>query len=87
MLAGETGKSELPAHTFSSLELAQAIAFIQAVQRAEGGLIIGPVSMLQVRYGMGYGRACALAEQLEDLGYWAVFIGDNGVRCAQVLRG
>lgn len=86
MLAGENGKQERHTHKFSGQEVAQAAGFIQAVQRAEGGLITGPVSMLQVRYGMGYGRACALAEQLEELGFWAVFIGDQGIRCAQVLR-
>ena len=87
MLAGTNGTPEEKIQTFSKLELAQATAFIREVQRAEGGVIMEPMFILQFRYGIDYGRACALAEQLEDLGFWALFIGDNGMRCAQVLRG
>lgn len=87
MLVGKNGKQEQKIQTFSKLELAQAVAFIQEVQRAEGGVIMEPMSILQFRYGIDYGRACALAEQLEDLGFWALFVGNNGMRCAQVLRG
>jgi len=87
MLAGENAKSEQKVEMFSKLELAQAVAFIQEVQRAEGGVIMEPMSILQFRYGIDYGRACALAEELEGLGFWALFVGNNGMRCAQVLRG
>ena len=87
MLAGADGKSQQPVHTFSKLELAQAATFVQEVQRAEGGLIMEPMSMLQVRYGIDHGRACALAEQLDALGFWAVYVADGGICCAQVLRG
>lgn len=87
MLAGADGKSEQPVHTFTKSEMAQALAFVQEVQRAEGGLIRDPMAMLQVRYGIDHSRARALAGQLETLGLWVVFAADGGICCAQVLRG
>lgn len=87
MLAEADGKSAQPIHRFSSQELAQAVAFVLEVQRAEGGLIREPMDMLRFRYGIDYGRACALAGQLDVLGLWAVFIADSGMFYAQVLQG
>lgn len=80
------GRQPEPIHTFSTQELAQAVAFVQEAQRAQGGRIPEPVAMLELRYGIEPDRAWALARQLEALGYWAVFVADSGA-CAQVLRG
>ncbi|MGZ8287778.1 MAG: hypothetical protein ACXW2U_02475 [Telluria sp.] len=71
----------------SAQEIAQAEAFIAEARHAGGSLIDGPVSMLQVRFSLGYGRACALAERLEQLGVWRVFLDENDQRRAVVLRG
>lgn len=87
MLAEADGNSGHPPHTFTNLELAQAAAFVQEAQRMAGGLMTEPLEMLQVRYGINHSRACALAEQLEALGFWAMFVADGGICCAQVLRG
>lgn len=87
MVAAAGGNPGQGVHTFSKQELAQAVAFVHEVQRAERGLIVEPVAMLQVRYGINDSRARALATQLELLGFWAVFVVDNGTCYAQVLRG
>jgi hypothetical protein len=70
----------------SELELAQAATFILTVQQAQGGLVSEPIAILQFRYGLSKLHACALASQLEELGFWALFTNANGMQQALTLR-
>lgn len=71
---------------YSELELAQASSFMLTVQQAQGGLLSDPIAMLQFRYGLNKSHASVLASQLEELGFWALFINENGVQQALTLR-
>jgi hypothetical protein len=79
-------KSGTPATKFSHLELAQAARFILTVQQSEGAIIKDPLSLLQLRYAIDRNRARMLAEQLELLGFWAVFADEDGTQRALPLR-
>lgn len=61
----------------------QAWAFVQSQFDQHGDVIAGPVSLLQRRYGLGYGEALDLAEQLEKAQVWTVFRDAGGMRCAR----
>jgi hypothetical protein len=55
------GERSLGDGTFTTNEIAGAIDFVRELDAARGGLLACPVSRLQVRFRLGYRRACALA--------------------------
>jgi DNA segregation ATPase FtsK/SpoIIIE-like protein len=63
--------------------LAQAAGFVEAQFRQHGELVVGPISLLQRQYGLGYGAALDLAAGLEDAQVWSVYRDASGMRCAR----
>lgn len=61
----------------------QAWTFVQAHFDRSCDVIVGPVSLLQREYGLGYGQALELAGQLEQAQVWTVFRDAAGMRCAR----
>jgi hypothetical protein len=64
-------------------ELAQATAFVDGQFRQRGDLIAGPISLLQRQYGLGYGEALALAQELQTARVWQVYRDGAGMRVAR----
>lgn len=61
----------------------QAWSLVQSQFDQQGEVIAGPVSLLQRQFGLGYGQALDLAEQLEKAQVWTVFRDAGGMRCAR----
>jgi DNA segregation ATPase FtsK/SpoIIIE-like protein len=61
----------------------QAWEFVQRHFDEQGDMIVGPVSLLQRRYGLGYGQALVLADKLEQAQVWTVYRDASGMRCAR----
>lgn len=57
--------------------------FVQQRFDAQGDVIVGPVSLLQRQYGLGYGHALELADKLEQAQVWTVYRDASGMRCAR----
>ena len=56
-----------------------AIAFMRARYLAHGhGVVHGPVSRLQREFLLGYRDALALAEALEEAGFWRIASSEDG---------
>lgn len=70
--------------TFTTNEIAGAIDFVRELDAARGGLLACPVSRLQVRFRLGYRRACALAGRLEELDVWEIVVTPSGLRGARL---
>lgn len=65
------------------LQFDRAAALVAAQFERQGDVIVGPVSLLQREYRLGYGEALALADRLERAGLWLVFRDATGMRCAR----
>lgn len=61
----------------------QASGFVDDQFRQHGDLLVGPISLLQRQYSLGYGAALELAGRLEDAQVWTVFRDATGMRCAR----
>lgn len=61
----------------------QAWDFMQQHFGAHGDVIVGPVSLLQRQFGLGYGEALDLAGKLEQAQVWTVYRDASGMRCAR----
>ena len=70
--------------TFTAGEIGAAMEFVRGLQLARGGLLACPVARLQVRFRLGYRRACALAEALEAHGFWEIVVTPSGLRGARL---
>lgn len=56
-------------------------------QRGRGTtILVHPVSRLQREFGLGYARACALADHLAQRGEWTVDYDEDGTRYARIHR-
>lgn len=69
---------------FTMGEIAGAIDFVRGLNAARGGLLACPVSRLQVRFRLGYRRACELARRLEELNVWEIVVTPSGMRGARL---
>ncbi len=65
-------------------DLEQATAWIARLRHQQINLLAGPVSRLQREFRLGYGRACALAQRLEQHGEWTIFADGAGARSARI---
>jgi DNA segregation ATPase FtsK/SpoIIIE-like protein len=76
-----------PRRTRAQILLDQAAEFVDAQFRQHGALVVGPISLLQRQYGLGYSAALDLAAGLEDAQVWSVYRDATGMRCARkVIR-
>jgi DNA segregation ATPase FtsK/SpoIIIE-like protein len=62
---------------------ARASAHVYAQFGQYGAVIVGPISLLQREYHLGYQAALNLADQLEQDAVWTVFRDASGMRCAR----
>lgn len=69
---------------FTMSEIAGAIDFVRGLNAARSGLLACPVSRLQVRFRLGYRRACELAGRLEELDVWEIIVTPSGMRGARI---
>jgi hypothetical protein len=65
-------------------DLEQATAWIARLRQQQITVLAGPVSRLQREFRLGYGRACALAQCLEQHGEWTIFVDGAGARSASI---
>jgi DNA segregation ATPase FtsK/SpoIIIE-like protein len=63
--------------------LTQAAGLVEARLRQHGELVVGPISLLQREYDLGYGAALELAARLEAAQVWSVYRDASGMRCAR----
>lgn len=61
----------------------RATAHVYAQFGEHGAVIVGPISLLQREYKLGYQAALDLADQLEQDAVWTVFRDGSGMRCAR----
>jgi hypothetical protein len=61
----------------------RATAHVYAQFGQHGAVIVGPISLLQREYHLGYQAALDLADQLEHDAMWTVFRDPSGMRCAR----
>lgn len=64
-------------------ELEQARAWIARLRLQQIDVLGGPISRLQREFRLGYRRAGALAQHLEQYGEWSVFVDEAGWRHAR----
>jgi hypothetical protein len=69
---------------FTMNEIAGAVDFVRGLDAARGGLLACPVSRLQVRFRLGYRRACELAGRLEEMEVWEIVVTPSGMRGARL---
>lgn len=67
--------------------LSQACAWIAQLHAAGEQVLPYPVSRLQHRFRLGYSRAWALAEALEQRGEWTIALDADGARHARLHPG
>jgi DNA segregation ATPase FtsK/SpoIIIE-like protein len=67
--------------------LADAAAYIEEIFQQRGAVIVGPVSLLQRHFSLGYGRAIRLTAALEKLNAWSIFHDASGMRSARRIPG
>lgn len=67
--------------------LADAAAYIEGIFEQGGAVIVGPVSLLQRHFSLGYGRAIRLAAELENRKAWTIFHDAAGMRSARRIAG
>lgn len=77
MGAGETSEDPL---------LPEARQWVDRLRARRTTKLMYPVSNLQREFGLGYTRACALAEGLAQRGEWTVAYDDGGTRYARIHR-
>jgi hypothetical protein len=65
----------------------RATAHVYAQFGQHGTVIVGPISLLQREYHLGYQAALDLADQLEADAVWTVFRDASGMRCARRSAG
>ncbi|MBK4735233.1 hypothetical protein [Noviherbaspirillum pedocola] len=84
-VTGETNDPEVQGEspTLAS-DLEQASAWIARLRQQQIHVLAGPVSRLQREFRLGYGRACALAQCLEQHGEWSLFVDGAGARSARI---
>lgn len=75
--AGETSEDAL---------LREASQWVDRQRSCETTILVHPVSRLQREFGLGYARACALADHLAQRGEWTVDYDEGGTRCARIHR-
>lgn len=80
--AAEARQPAVPAPSSDPL-LADASAYIEGIFQSRGAIIVGPVSLLQRHFSLGYGRAISLAAALEELNVWTIFHDESGMRSAR----
>jgi DNA segregation ATPase FtsK/SpoIIIE-like protein len=66
--------------------LLEASEFVDRLRGRGTSVLVHPVSRLQREFGLGYARACALAERLAQRGEWTVAYDDHGTRHARIHR-
>jgi hypothetical protein len=81
--AREALAQERPRRSREQQLLAQASDFLGAHFGQHGDVLVGPISLLQRRYCLGYGAALELSAQLEDAQVWSVYRDASGMRCAR----
>ena len=65
-------------------DLEQARVWIARLRQQQINVLAGPISRLQREFRLGYGRACALAQCLEQHGEWSLFVNGAGARSARI---
>lgn len=63
--------------------LIEASEYLAGIFEQRGAVIVGPISLLQCHFSLGYGRAIALAVNLEKSKVWAIFHDRAGMRSAR----
>lgn len=66
--------------------LPEASQWVDRLRGRGTGILVHPVSRLQREFGLGYSRACALAECLAQRGEWTIAYDDTGTRHARIHR-
>lgn len=66
--------------------LAEATQWVDRLRGRGTGILVYPVSRLQREFGLGYARACALADSLAQRGEWTIAYDDSGTRYARIHR-
>jgi hypothetical protein len=74
-----------PRRTQEQILQEQAASFLDACFGQHGDVLVGPISLLQREYRLGYGAALDLAARLEEAQVWSVFHDASGMRCARKL--
>jgi hypothetical protein len=82
--AGEPALVPVPGATPHARETAadpllpEATQWVDRLRGRGTGMLVHPVSRLQREFGLGYARACALAECLAQRGEWTIAFDDGG---------
>lgn len=63
--------------------LGDAREFLADIFARRGPVIVGPISLLQRHFSLGYGRAITLAVNLEKLNVWSIYHDRAGMRSAR----
>lgn len=63
--------------------LGDASEYLAGIFDQHGPVIVGPISLLQRHFSLGYGRAIALALNLEKLNVWSIYHDGAGMRSAR----
>jgi hypothetical protein len=66
--------------------LPEASQWVHRLRGRGTGILVHPVSRLQREFGLGYSRACALAECLAQRGEWTIAYDDTGTRHTRIHR-
>lgn len=64
--------------------LPQACAWIGELREAGEAILPYPISRLQRRFRIGYGRSCALVQALAQRGEWRIAFAEDGTRLAHL---
>lgn len=71
----------------SRQEVLAAVDFLLGPERLQARLVQRPISTLQVRFKLGYVKACYLAEDLETIGFWRITCDRFGQRAEELTEG
>lgn len=63
--------------------LGDAHELLADIFERRGPVIVGPISLLQRHFSLGYGRAITLAVNLEKLNVWSIYHDRAGMRSAR----
>jgi DNA segregation ATPase FtsK/SpoIIIE-like protein len=85
--AGDAGQRPVRRRHREQTLRERAAAHVYAQFGQHGAVIVGPISLLQREYHLGYQAALDLAEQLEQDAVWIVFRDASGMRCARRSGG
>jgi DNA segregation ATPase FtsK/SpoIIIE-like protein len=81
---GMNGPAVYDEEPFFASDLEQVTAWIARLRQQQINVLAGPVSRLQREFRLGYRRACALAQRLEQHGEWTIFFDGAGARSARI---